>query len=78
MNIENTGSNRGVVLLAEIKELVDSFPKDRRKEVIQVFRTVFTRLNALWHTQAILEHENGQEQAPKYVLDAIVSADSND
>jgi hypothetical protein len=44
VNNETVTSNRGAVLLGELKALVDSFPQHRRKEVIKIFETVFTRL----------------------------------
>ena len=46
MNTDNANTNRGAVLLKELKTLVDSFPEDQRKEVIKVIGTVVTKLSA--------------------------------
>jgi hypothetical protein len=46
MNTENAKSNRGAVLLGELKALVDSFPEDQRKTVIKIIGTVVTKLSA--------------------------------
>lgn len=46
MSNQDVGVNRGAVLLKELKDLVDSFPEHHRKEVIRIFRTVFSGLNS--------------------------------
>lgn len=45
-SIQTVESSRGAVLLRELKNLVDSFPEHRRKEVIRMIGIVFTQLNA--------------------------------
>ena len=49
MNVENGTPNRGAVLLAELKALVDSFPPQRRAYVIRTLESVFRGLNAAYH-----------------------------
>ena len=46
MKIENGTSNRGGVLLAELKALVDSFPPHQRTDVIKALEIVFRGLDA--------------------------------
>jgi hypothetical protein len=46
VKIENGTSNRGAVLLAELKALVDTFPHHKRADVIKILETAFSRLNA--------------------------------
>jgi hypothetical protein len=46
MNTENTKSDRGAVLLGELKALVDSFSEHQRKEVIKIIGSIVTGLNA--------------------------------
>ena len=46
VKIENGTPNRGGVLLAELKALVDSFPPHQRTDVIKTLQTVLSRLNA--------------------------------
>jgi hypothetical protein len=46
MNIENKSPNCGVVLLRDLKALVDSFPEGRRKELIKLVESVFRSLRA--------------------------------
>ena len=46
MTIENGRSNRGAVLLAELKALLDSLPHQQRTEVIQTLTIVFRGLDA--------------------------------
>jgi hypothetical protein len=46
VSIEEVTSNRGAVLLAELKALVDSFPQHQRRDLIKICETVFRGLNA--------------------------------
>ena len=46
-SIKTLQSTRSKALLAELKELVDSLPEERRKEVVRVLRTVFMRLTSV-------------------------------
>ena len=46
MKVENGTPNRGAVLLAELKALVESFPHQQRRHVVQTLKTVFRGLDA--------------------------------
>ena len=46
MTIENGMSNRGAVLLAELKALVESLPHQQRTDVVQTLKIVFRGLDA--------------------------------
>ena len=46
MSIDNVMSSSGVKLLAELKELVDSFPDHQRKEVLKAVKTVISEVTA--------------------------------
>lgn len=46
VKIENGTSNRGAVLLGELKALVDSFPPCQRRDVIKMLEIAFRGLNA--------------------------------
>ena len=46
MKVENGTSNRGAVLLAELKALVDSLPHHQRGNVIKMLEITFRELNA--------------------------------
>ena len=43
--------NRGAVLLAELKALVDSLPHHRRAGVIKMIEIAFKKLNADFHSR---------------------------
>jgi hypothetical protein len=45
MTTERIESSPGAVLLEELKKLVDSFPADRRTEVMGLVRRIFNVLN---------------------------------
>ena len=51
MKIKNGTSNRGAVLLAELKALVDSFPHHQRAGVIKMLEIAFKKLNADFHSR---------------------------
>jgi hypothetical protein len=42
---EDVTSNRGAVLLKELKALVDSFPEHRRKELVRTVKSVISELD---------------------------------
>jgi len=46
VKVENGTSNRGAVLLAELKALVDSLPHHQRGNVIKMLEITFRELNA--------------------------------
>ena len=46
MKVENGRPNRGAVLLAELKALVESFPHQQRTDVVQTLKIVFRGLDA--------------------------------
>jgi len=46
VKVENGTSNRGAVLLAELKALVDSFPDHHRGNIIKMLEITFKELNA--------------------------------
>jgi len=41
---ENLNLHRGAVLLAELKELVDSFPAEQRNEIVNLVKRVIREL----------------------------------
>lgn len=51
MSIENGTSNRGAVLLAELKAVVDSFPPHQRTDVVKTLEIVFRGLDADYPSQ---------------------------
>lgn len=44
--IKSVNRKQRAALLADLKDLVDSFQEDQRKEVMKLFATVFTALAA--------------------------------
>ena len=46
MKVKNGTPNRGAVLLAELKALIESFPDQQRTDVIQTLKIVFKGLDA--------------------------------
>ena len=75
--MENVKSNRGAVLLGELKALVDSFPEHRRKDVINAFEVVFTRLNADYQSRHSADRQQGGERNPRPSSSTVATADSN-
>lgn len=74
--MENVRSNRGAVLLGEVKALVDSFPQHRRKDVIKAFEVVFTRLNADYQSRHSADRRQGGQRNPR-PSSTVATADSN-
>ena len=46
MKLENGTPNRGAVLLAQLKTMVDSFPHHQRTDLIETLRILFKELDA--------------------------------
>jgi hypothetical protein len=61
VKIENGTSNRGAVLLAELKALVDTFPHHKRADVIKILETAFSRLNADKQSRHSVDLQPGEE-----------------
>ena len=67
--------NRGAVLLAELKALVDSFPHHRRAGVIRMIEIAFEKLNADFHSRHSVDQKSALAlPSPK----SSVGPDSND
>jgi len=61
--------NRGAVLLAELKALVDSFPHHRRAGVIKMIEIAFKKLDADFHSQHSVERQALGSPSPKSSAD---------
>ena len=57
MSIEG---NRGAVLLAELKALVDSLPHHQRAGVIKMIETAFKKMNADFYSRHSVDRPGGK------------------
>jgi hypothetical protein len=79
MNVGNGPSNRGAVLLAELKVLVDSFPHHQRAAVIKTLETVLRGLGAhhpSWHPVNLQREGNSVLGSPFPEAAASLDLDS--
>ena len=67
--------NRGTVLLAELKALVDSFPHHRRAGVIRMIEIAFEKLNADFHSRHSVDRQPALGSPPP---NSSVGPDSSD
>jgi len=64
MDSKKNVQNRGAVLLRDFKALVDSFPDERRREIIKLIDVVFRRLSTHCSEDAESQAQAGDLGSP--------------
>ena len=70
-------SDRGAILLRELRDLTDSFAEHRRKEVIRTIWIVFTQLNAGHQTRHPADPRETESHQPSTSRETTGTTDLN-